>query len=247
MPELRRRPADPEEVTRRRFARRQWLRRWLVWRVLLGVGLTVVLVAVGVWLVWFSSVLGVAGVDVEGARTLTEDEVRTAAAVPSGEPLATLDVREIEERVEGLPAVRDADVSRSWPDKVLIRIEERRVVAVFGVGERYRGMDATGVVFRDYGRQPSGLPLLRADGELTAEVRTEGAAVAGSLPRAIAKMVSHIELRTIDQIDLHLRDGRTVVWGSAEESDKKAAVLALLLAEDAQVYDVSVPGRPTTR
>lgn len=247
MPELRRRPADPEEVTRRRFARRQWLRRWLVWRVLLGVGLTVVLVAVGVWLVWFSSVLGVAGVDVEGARTITEDEVRTAAAVPSGEPLATLDVREIEERVEGLPAVRDADVSRSWPDKVLIRIEERRVVAVFGVGERYRGMDATGVVFRDYGRQPSGLPLLRADGELTAEVRTEGAAVAGSLPRAIAKKVSHIELRTIDQIDLHLRDGRTVVWGSAEESDKKAAVLALLLAEDAQVYDVSVPGRPTTR
>ncbi len=35
--------------------------------------------------------------------------------------------------------------------------------------------------------------------------------------------------------------------GSAEESAEKAAVLAVLLSEEATVYDVSVPGRPTTR
>ncbi|WP_235739151.1 cell division protein FtsQ/DivIB [Nocardioides alcanivorans] len=138
MPDLsarfRRRDTDPEELTRRRFARRQWLRRWLVWRVLLAAALVVVLAAVGVWLVWFSSVLGVSGVDVEGTDHLGEDEVRVAAAVPAGEPLATLDIAAIEKRVEELPAVKNADVSRSWPDKVLIQVEERRVVAVFQVG-----------------------------------------------------------------------------------------------------------------
>ena len=33
----------------------------------------------------------------------------------------------------------------------------------------------------------------------------------------------------MDQISLVLRDGRTVVWGSADESDLKAEVLAVLL------------------
>ena len=45
-----------------------------------------------------------------------------------------------------------------------------------------------------------------------------------------------------------LRDGREVQWGSADESDLKATVLAELLAgQEAKVYDVSVPGQPARR
>ncbi len=51
---------------------------------------------------------------------------------------------------------------------------------------------------------------------------------------------------TVDQITLVLRDGRQVLWGSAEESDAKARVLVALLKEPAASYDVSVPGQPTT-
>jgi cell division protein FtsQ len=52
---------------------------------------------------------------------------------------------------------------------------------------------------------------------------------------------------TVDQISLVLKDGRKVVWGSADQSDTKADVLATLLAGvQAQVYDVSVPSKPTT-
>jgi cell division protein FtsQ len=53
-------------------------------------------------------------------------------------------------------------------------------------------------------------------------------------------------VQTVDQISLVLRDGRTVVWGSADESGLKAKVLAVLLRQRAQTYDVSVPGQPTT-
>ena len=53
---------------------------------------------------------------------------------------------------------------------------------------------------------------------------------------------------TIDQISLVLKDGRTVIWGSADESDTKAEVLATLLATvQAGTYDVSVPSKPTTK
>ena len=46
---------------------------------------------------------------------------------------------------------------------------------------------------------------------------------------------------------LELRDGRTVVWGSAEESGAKAEVLAALLEQPGATYDVSVPSQPTIR
>jgi hypothetical protein len=38
-----------------------------------------------------------------------------------------------------------------------------------------------------------------------------------------------------------------VMWGSAEQSAEKAAVLAVLLEQAGHEIDVSVPGRPTTR
>jgi cell division protein FtsQ len=50
---------DPATRSRRRFARRQWLRRWLVWRYVIGSVLLVVLSIAGVWLVFVSSTLTV--------------------------------------------------------------------------------------------------------------------------------------------------------------------------------------------
>jgi len=40
---------------------------------------------------------------------------------------------------------------------------------------------------------------------------------------------------------LHLRDGRTVLWGSAERSADKAQVLPALLARAGTTFDVSNP------
>ena len=59
-------------------------------------------------------------------------------------------------------------------------------------------------------------------------------------------LVDHLDLRSVDEIDLVLRDERLVRWGSAESSAEKAEVLIALLSQPARVYDVSVPGQPTT-
>ena len=70
----RRTGTDPTERralrSRKRFTRRQWRRRWLAWRyVVVGV-LLVALLAGGGWLVYFSDVLVVKRVDVEGQHLL---------------------------------------------------------------------------------------------------------------------------------------------------------------------------------
>lgn len=248
MVDLRRsRPADPGEVTRRRFARRQWARRWLAWRYAVVAVLLVAAIVAGAWLVFFSSVLAVKGVEVEGNRLLTVREVQRAADVPTGEPLARADLDAIRERVAALPAVESADVSRQWPDQVRIEVTERTAVAVVELDDRFRGLDANGVVFRDFTKPPHSLPLIKIAPDTRGEAMAEGAAVVGVLPDDITDRIRYVELRTVDQISLVLRNGDVVVWGSADDADEKAAVLAALLKQDGQEYDVSVPGHPTIR
>lgn len=235
------------ERTRRRFARRQRARRWRVWRLVVAVVVVLALVVTGIWLVFFSDHLAVEGVDVRGADQLEPARIEQAAAVPEGEPLARVDLFRIEARVRSLAMVRSATVSREWPDSVRIEVEERRAIAVLEIGGRLRGMDAEGVVFREFEERPGHLPRVTTGSDTRGEALAEVAGVISALPDGVARRVDHVEVATIDQIQLVLRDGRRVEWGSAEQSEEKARVLPVLLQQDGQVFDVSVPGTPTAR
>jgi len=238
---------DPATLrSRKRFARRQWARRWLAWRRVVALLLLIALMVGGVWLFYFSDALAVKEVEVHGTRTLAGDDIREVAAVPSGQPLARVDLDAIRARIEAIAEVRDAEVTRAWPDRVVIDVKERVAIAVVEIGGRVRGMDGEGVVFRDYPKPPPGMPQVRTSDDTRSDALQEAALVVEALPAEIDRRVDHVEVATIDQISLVLRDGKTVVWGSAEDSEAKAEVLAGLLEQPGHTYDVSVPGQPTT-
>lgn len=237
-------------LARRRFARRQWARRWLAWRRVLVALLVVALLVTAGWLVFFSSVLAVSGVQVTGTRAMSPAVVRRAAEVPLGTPVATVDLDAIGARVERLPAVKSVDVSRSWPDHVRVDVTERTPVAVVqghGSSSVLRGVDAQGVLFRQYPSRPHGLPMIRMGAKTDTDALAEAATVSAALPPRIATQVRYVEVRTVDTISLELRSGRTVRWGSADDSADKARVLDRLLALKASFIDVSVPGQPVIR
>jgi cell division protein FtsQ len=230
---------------RKRFARRQWARRWLTWRYFVALLLVLGLVIGGVYLVFFSSTLSVQGVEVTGTQTLSDQKVREVADVPTGGPLATVDLDRIAYRVRSLAVVKSAEVTRKWPNDVLIEIVERQPVAVVEIAGELHNLDEDGVVFGSYDRPPKGLPHVQADSGVDSDALAEGAAVVAALPDEIATRVDYAQVLSVDQITLRLRDGREVRWGSAEDSDQKADVLAVMLEHEALVYDVSVPGQPT--
>jgi cell division protein FtsQ len=245
MPEQRLDPATAR--SRRRFARRQWRRRWLAWRYVVVLVLLLALVGTGGYAVWFSSWLAVEKVDVSGAQTIAVDEVRARALIEDGTPLARVDVPRVEARVRSLAIVKEVRVSRQWPDTMLIEIVERVAIAVVEIGGRLRGMDADGVVFRDYNRAPPGLPRVQTDIGTSAEALGEAAQVISALPDSLTLVVAYVQVATVDEISLFLKDGRQVVWGSAADSETKAQVaIDLLQTVDAETYDVSVPTQPTT-
>jgi cell division protein FtsQ len=101
----------------------------------------VVLVGVAVgagWLVFWSDVLDVDEVAVTGTSVVSPAEVEEVAAVPSGAPLARVDLDGVTSRVERLSAVASATVTRSWPGTVAIEVDERQAVAVVEDDGSYR-------------------------------------------------------------------------------------------------------------
>lgn len=243
--------SGPDEETvriaRKDFRRRRFAGRWRRARMVVVALLLVALVSGSVWLVFFSSQLTAREVDVTGTQTLGKGRIERTAEVPTGTPLARVDLAAIRARVEALAAVRRAEVSRAWPHTVHIEVIERTPVAVIDRGSGLQALDSEGVLFGGYDARPKHLPLVRTEPDTRGEALVEAGRVISALPAGIAARVDTVEVSSVDEIKLVLNNGRRVIWGSAEDSDQKAEVLGVLLKRPGNQIDVSAPGHPTTR
>jgi cell division protein FtsQ len=148
--------------------------------------------------------------------------------------------------------VRSARVTRSWPDRLVIVVQERTpAVALRGPDGDYALVDADGVVVQWAARRPADLPLypttspvtaLRGDPDLAAAV-----AVLGELPAWLRHSVASVTAPAPDQVTFGLADGVTVVWGGTDRAGAKAAEIGALLGTRKHYYDVSAPGSVLTR
>lgn len=226
--------------------RRRSGRRRLLTRVAVGVGVALVL-ALLIWLTFFSSVFRVSEVTVEGTNLVSEDAVLAAAQVAQDARMATLDVDAIVLRIRELPEVQGVEVNRELPGTVHIVVTERALVYQRVSGSQYQYIDAEGVIF--YTSEEPAVDVVRAvtageDTRMLADV----AEVVSHIPAVLLPRVQGVQANAVDRITLELDDGALVVWGSAEQSELKADVLEALLASvEAQRYDVSAPSHPTTK
>ena len=235
-------PGRPASRRRRRLA-------------LLALALAVALGGFAAWALYGSDWLRVERVRVSGLRVLTEQQVRRAAAVPVGTPMAALDKDAVARRLrERLPRVRTVEVVRAWPHEVVLKVVERRPELQQRSGGRYLEVDVDGRRYAVVDEPVEGVPLLEMDAARSpslrhfgvARLRREAAGLVAALPDSLADRLRTVRVRSFDAITLELADGRTVTWGSAERTRTKAkALLALLKAEkDAVHFDVSVPSAP---
>lgn len=215
----------------------------------------VLLVAGGTWVLYGSSWLRVEKVTATGTRVLTPEQVLSAAAVPVGAPLVSVDTDEIESRVRGrLPRIRSVDVVRAWPHGIGLKVTERKPVLLIKKDANFVEVDASGVRFDTVPKAPAGVPVLELRAERSPSARRfdeerllhEAVRVAGALPEPIAKETVQVKVGSYDSVVLELTRGRSVTWGSGEQSDAKGRALTALLkaAPKAGHFDVSVPTAP---
>jgi len=214
-------------------------------RVVTAALVVVVLLTAG-WVVGFSSAFSVRQVTVDGASIVTVDEVRAAAAIPAGQPLALVRDADVANRITAaIPAVASATVSRRWPSTLVIHVMERAIVYEVLQAGGYGWVSADGVMFNtsaDAQPVPT-VTVPTSDQALLTDVAT----VVQAIPASVAPDVTSLAAQTRDSITLQLSGGRQVVWGSADQSELKAQVLVALLDVPGTVYDISSPSNPAVR
>ncbi|MFA7323704.1 MAG: FtsQ-type POTRA domain-containing protein [Candidatus Nanopelagicales bacterium] len=207
-------------------------------RMLAVVFVVVAAIAVG-WMVWFSSLLTADAVSVVGVQGASATQVEDAAQVPLGVPLAQLDAQAIEDRLAPITWIDQVEVRRGWPHDVVIAVTPRTPIALAPDGS---GVDASGVVFTPIAPVANPLPSVKGTG--VGLVAAMG--VLTSLPADLRQKVDLLSATTRDNVELRLKSGARVRWGSVEQAELKAQVIRALLRRKAKIYDVSAPELPTT-
>jgi cell division protein FtsQ len=230
-----RREAREVVPTRRRVA----IRRAVAVSVLVGL---VAIVAAVLW----TPLLGVRTVEVSGVQELTVAQITAAAQVSPGTPMLRLDMAAIEHRVHQLPRVGQVDVVREWPSTIRIDIAERDPIGYVQEQDGSHLVDRTGLDYATLDARPPGLPRIVLSKITPGDQRTQAVvAVLGTLPTQLRSLVLTVTAKTPGSVTLGLTRGRTVRWGSMDESVRKAEVLAALMTRPGKVYDVSSPDLPT--
>lgn len=220
-------------------AHRGRLRLWS----LLGV-CVITVVAV---LAWFTPVLSASTVEINGLVAVPEEQVRDKLEIPSGRSMLRIDTDAMARRVAGIAKVRTARVQRVFPSTVKVTVVERTPVLFWDSPQGAHLLDAEGVEFA-IEEAPIGVPKLTTEHPGGDDPVTRAAAsVLSILPAALVVQVDEVVARSISDISLNLRDGRTVVWGGTNDAERKAAVVMPLLTRDGTVFDVSSPNLVTVK
>ena len=254
---------DPRMRSRRIGVRREAGRRRLQ-------RLTLVLAAVALVVLGLaalrSPLLDVDRVTVAGTRETAPAEVRRVAGVERGDPLVGVDTGAIARRVEALPWVARARVSRSWPSTLTVRVTERTPVAQVRINaQRVAMVDAGGrvLVFRAVTPAPRATGPAAAPGATprpSAPVVLTGVhgrlAEGGRLP-ADARAALRVAVAARDRLpgvlasvssdlDATLAEGGVVRFGSDRRLEEKLTALKTVLDQVdtgcLATLDVRVPG-----
>ncbi|MBK1788381.1 cell division protein FtsQ/DivIB [Prauserella cavernicola] len=235
-----RRPENARTRTGTGVSRRKALRRR--WVALLGL----LTAAALVYILFFTSLLGVRSVEVVGTQSISADQVREVAKVPDRRAMLRVDTDEIADRVATLPGVATVDVSRSWPSTIEIAVTERTPIGFYNTGEALYLVDTGGVVYKQVGEPPEGFPELKLSEVGPNDPATSAVTeVLDSLPGQLRERVTVVRADTPGSVEFTLEGGKVVRWGDAQQTDRKAKVLAALMTREGKVFDVSSPELPT--
>jgi cell division protein FtsQ len=200
------------------------------------------------WALLGSSLLVVRHVKVTGNRQVTAAQVRAAAGIRPGTPLARLNSAAATRGVERMAWVLSARVMRSWPDGVVISVRERTPALAVASAGVFDVVDVQGVVVRTLVSRPVGLPLLTA-----APARLRGSQavraavlVLHDLPAPVRQRVTSVTAVASGAVTFHLRGKITVRWGGTSDAAAKARELRSLMRTKARYYDVSSPNVAVT-
>ena len=203
----------------------------------------------------FDDVAADAGLTIE--RVLVDGRVRTdrqalidVLSVEIGAPILGVEIATVRARIGGLPWIRDATVERRRPDTLLVRIVERRPLAIWQNEGSISVVDVDGQVIA--GARPRDFPeLLLVVGPDAPTMAAELLAVMARTPDLSTRVTAAVRVGG-RRWNLKLDDGIEVQLPEEDLADAWTMLVDLdraeqLLARDVQSVDLRLPDRLVLR
>lgn len=162
---------------------------------------------------------------------VTEEEIRQAVGEMAGKSLVRLDLEAIKRQIENHPWVKSAQVSRQWPNAIMVTVSEQNAIA------RWKGgslLNARGEVFRPVNHRPEHfLPQLTGpDG--TANKVMEQYQQFNRLLYPSGFRITALELDNRDSWSFRLENGVLVKVGKKHITERVRRLVTLL---DSYLFD----------
>lgn len=236
-----------ERAEVRRFTWRSRRRR-TAWLVTLG-SITVLLG--GIIGAAYSPLMALRTIEVVGAERVSSDQVVDALSDQLGTPLPLIDFSHVKSELADFILIQSFVTESRPPGTLVVRIVEREPIGVISSDAGFDLVDAAGIVIESTEELPEGYPQIEApDGVGSAGFLAAGEVI-HALPAGIRSELDSVQAATKDDVTLNLAGGAKVAWGSAEESEYKAVVLAALMVGhpvgSVNEYDVTSPNSAVLR
>ena len=211
--------------------------------------LVILLISGLAYLLGWSNVLTVKEITYLGAPTKSsETTIKNLARLEVGDRLARVEIRKIAGRIQTLPWVDSADLSRNWiSGKIIVAVTPRVPIATFN-GQL---MDAKGKRFELPGGFELKLPSVFAR---DAESGLAAIKLFTKLPAEFSTRTSAFTATSPENIYFKIVEGKrsiNVIWGADKEIDLKLKVYKALVAlpENSKInkIDLTEPRSPIVK
>ncbi|WP_423445428.1 FtsQ-type POTRA domain-containing protein [Kocuria sp. KSNUG] len=243
--------ADPDGTTVVRLPRSAHQRRRR--RRLLTLLVSLLVLVALVLVVFFSPLFATRTIDVQGATLTDPQKVEEALSGFQGVPMTRISKQDVKDSVGDVPQVKSVDVAFQPPHTISVQLHERVGVAAVEDGSSVVLVDSEGKPLSSVPaeRRPD-VPLVDGGTKVLSTPQFQAISdVLATLPADVLARLESASAPSGSTVELTMKDGPTVVWGDASDSDVKAQVVATLVnseeVSDSAVVDVSAPLHPVVK
>lgn len=197
------------------------------------------LLAVGLFMFSKSNFFAVDDVRTEGLNNVAEDEVLRLLGTVKGENIFLTDTKALAQKIKLHPLVEQAVVEKELPATLVLKIQERRPLALVLNNDGLVEVDSQGTILRFYDTWPkkdcpvlTGIEVPETIGpgqRLNSSQLEKGLFLLGQAPESLSSLIGEVHITSDEQVFLYLTTGIEVKAGYAEDYNGKLKLLLELI------------------